>query len=819
MTDRTIGHFELLGEIGRGGMGVVYRARDTKLGRIVALKQLNAEHAERLGREARAIAALNHPNICTLHEVGDGYLVMEFVEGVPLAGPMTVDEARRIGLQIVAALAAAHAEGIVHRDLKPANVMVTPDGRAKVLDFGLAKRFQALDSESDATQSLASRDGVIQGTVCYMSPEQAQGKPVDARSDQFAFGLVLHEMLTGERAFQGDSAIPLLAAILKDEPKPLGREAGALAAVIARCLKKDPAQRYATTNDLRAALEIAPTAATPRWRIAAAVTLALAAAILAYWQWPSARPQPTLTIRPITNFPGTERYPSFSPDAKQVVYVWSGENVDHPDVFTQLVAGSAPLRLTNNSDEELFPQFSPDANQIAFVRGGDVFTVPALGGEERRIGAASRFVWSPNGKYVIAGLGGRLTRLPALGGEPVPMPGLPDRVAFWRVSPDGKTLAVALDSGGASREIRVFPIDADGALLGAGRAVPEGGPDQIVGLNWLPDSTGLLIEYSGTRAPLFQLPLNGVLAPFTTLGENAVEIGSHASGGLVFGRRSTDHNLHRFAAPAQPGTAGSQFTVANSTWTDDAGSIAPDGLSFVFQSDRSGNPEIWLARHDGTGARQLTAANGEYILGSPSWSPDSQTIVYDGFRKGITRLFTVSAAGGPARELPTPKENSCFRPSFSADGTAVLFGMHSGGADRIWRMTLADGHMSVVAEQGREPRESADGKWVYLAEGRRPGVWRVRSEGGHVEKVTDNGIQGAWALTPRALFVADRDTMQLTRIDLSTGLESKVFALPSGYPPASFTRRRVDVSRDESWYLFTLRDQFSWDVMIAEDSK
>src|SRR5271163_528374 len=244
-----LGPYEILAPIGAGGMGEVWKATDTRLGRKVAIKVLNGAHSERFEQEARAIAALNHPHICTLHDVGPDYLVMEYVDGAALSGPLPVEEALRLALQIVAALEAAHAKGITHRDLKPANILVTKEG-VKLLDFGLAKVSVAKEASVTPTQTLA---GTILGTAAYMSPEQAEGKPADARSDIFSFGAVLYEMLSGRRAFEGESAISTMAAVLHKEPRRL-EAPPALERVVMRCLEKQAARRFQSMAELREAL-------------------------------------------------------------------------------------------------------------------------------------------------------------------------------------------------------------------------------------------------------------------------------------------------------------------------------------------------------------------------------------------------------------------------------------------------------------------------------------------------------------------------------------------------------------------------------------
>lgn len=244
----TLGPYELIALIGAGGMGEVWKARDTRLDRIVAIKRLKGQHNTRFEQEARAIAALNHPHICVLHDIGPDYLVMEYVDGTPLRGPLPVDDALRIAIQIAGALEAAHRKGILHRDLKPANVLITESG-AKLLDFGLAKLAGTFDIDVTTTA-----EGTVMGTAAYMSPEQAQAKVLDERSDVFSFGAVLYEMLAGTRAFHSESFAETLSAVMRDEPAPL-QAPEALATIVTRCLRKLPAGRFQNMSEVRTALE------------------------------------------------------------------------------------------------------------------------------------------------------------------------------------------------------------------------------------------------------------------------------------------------------------------------------------------------------------------------------------------------------------------------------------------------------------------------------------------------------------------------------------------------------------------------------------
>jgi TolB-like protein/Tfp pilus assembly protein PilF/predicted Ser/Thr protein kinase len=273
-----LGRYEILSPIGAGGMGEVWKARDTRLDRIVAIKQLKAQHNSRFEQEARAIAALNHPNICQIYDIGPDYLVLEYIEGKPLAGPLPLAEALRIAEQIVDALNLAHRRRLIHRDLKPANILLTDTGCAKLLDFGLAR----LLSGAEATQTA---EGTVAGTAAYMSPEQAEGKLLDERTDIFSFGAVLYELISGTRAFAGNSMAQVLSSLLRDDP-PVLQTTPALQTIVRKCLAKRPGDRFESVADLKAALEQAKA--------------------------PGAQRQPSIAVLPFVNMSGDKEQDYFS---------------------------------------------------------------------------------------------------------------------------------------------------------------------------------------------------------------------------------------------------------------------------------------------------------------------------------------------------------------------------------------------------------------------------------------------------------------------------------------------------------------------------
>ncbi len=395
-------------------MGEVYRARDSKLGRDVALKVLPAEFARdaervvRLKREARVLASLNHPNIAAIYGLEEAEdvcaLAMELVEGPTLAArigkrAMAQEKALPIAKQIVEALEYAHERGIVHRDLKPANVKLTAEGTAKLLDFGLAKTLEgAIGSPAETVEG--TRSGAVMGTAAYMSPEQAQGKAVDRRTDIWAFGVVLYEMLTGKQVFQGESTAEVLAAVLKEEPKLDELPAG-VRKVVARCLRKDPHDRWHSIGDVQIALEeAAQTTAYPAEqrtlrRLRRALGFGLAALLvsvcaLSLWLWRRHSPVTSLpSIIPITTDIGWPNFPSFSPDGREVAYSWQPADSSTSSIYVKLIGSETELRVTSPPGWDVVPAWSPDGRWIAFYRSRiahpGYYLVSALGGPVRQL--------------------------------------------------------------------------------------------------------------------------------------------------------------------------------------------------------------------------------------------------------------------------------------------------------------------------------------------------------------------------------------------------------------------------------------------------
>ncbi|MGB2713912.1 MAG: protein kinase [Vicinamibacterales bacterium] len=762
----TLGVYEIATALGAGGMGEVYRARDTKLGRSVAIKVLpdvflfDADRVARFTREARTLASLNHPRIAALHGMeqsnGRHFLVMELVEGETLAdrlqrGPMPPRDALTVARQIAEALEAAHEKGVIHRDLKPGNVKITPEDQVKVLDFGLAK---AMDSDASAANiansptlsGLATQAGIILGTAAYMSPEQAKGASADQRSDIFSFGIVLFEMLTGRRPFQGETAADVLASVIVRDPEltALPRDLNPrIVDLVRRCLEKPPKRRWQAIGDVRAEIETilaAPSTismeavtapAAPMWRreilIAGAAILGGVLTALAIWSRPASR-----APEPVTRFtiqlPADHLIPSVArqlvavaPDGTHVAYAANGR------IYLRPMSGLDvhPIQGVENTDGVTAIAFSPDSRSLVFWSGDRTLKrIPMIGGAPVTLCEAENPLglnWTPDGIFFgqIAGI----MRMSAAGGKP--------------------ELLIRAESGEVLFGPQRLP-GGDALMFTAGTsATPEGWNRAVIVSQSL--KTGerkKLIEpgadgrYVSTGHIVYAIGGTLYAAPFdphrreTTGGPTAVLEGvlratGGASGGAQFAF-ADNGSLAYMAGP--PGATASQFDLA---MTDRKGvvellklpngpyeypRVSPDGKRITFGTDDGREAVVWVYELAGRGAMQRLTSVGKNRF--PIWSADDQRIAFQSDREGDAAIFWQRAdRTGGAERLTKPEPGTTHIPdAWSPDGKHLLFTTVAGSSFTLSMLRLADRTTApfgtVQSRALATPAFSPDGRWV-----------------------------------------------------------------------------------------------------------
>jgi serine/threonine protein kinase len=874
-------------------MGELYRARDVRLGRDVAIKVLRQEMAadpERLRRfelEARAASSLNHPNIITVYDIGEQgevrFIAMEYVSGKTLRellgeGPLPVQKLLELATQIAEGLSKAHAAQIVHRDLKPENVMVTEDGLVKILDFGLAKlraRPSIAESEMATLERLDTHEGIVVGTAAYMSPEQAERRELDGRSDLFSFGSMLYEMVTGQRAFRGDSPLATLSRILNEDPKPPSELAPAtppeLERIILRCLRKDPARRYQTMADLKVALEDVALEWGSRSRKTskARLTWVVLAAILGiagFLGWRKLRtppPRDALRAVALTTFPGSELRPSFSPDGNQVAFMWDGPKQDNPDIYVQWIgSASSPLRLTTDSGTDYNPAWSPDGRWIAFLRlqqsraatergltsltsavrnfaRSQVWLIPPLGGTERKVtevqvrivGEPAGFLaWCPDSScLVVTDSPGDSTpdalfvvfletgERRQLTSPPHPFVGDTQPA----VSPDGRWLAFRRVPAPAAGELHVLPLGNGLTVVGEPRLLTPRELDAMYPA-WIPDAEEILFSPGRPAGrALFRLAVSGDKTPkrLPFVGEDGqMPVVSRQKPGdqarLVYVRTLEDFDIWRVETSAPGAPASSPPVVAiSSTRNDFVGDFSPDGRRVAFASNRSGSPEIWLADRNGSDAVQLTS-NGRGITATPGWSPDGGWIAFQSNFEGQFEIYVISASGGQLRSI-TSHPASDHGPAFSRDGQWIYFSSNRTGNWQIWKVPARGGNaVQVTREGGVLSFESWDGTDLYYKDPSFPsGLSRIPTSGGEPVKLLEADISDGFAVVEKGIYYIEWVSGEacLRFFDFATG---KSTTITRNLGAAHYL---LTASRDGRTILYTRLDSSGDDLMLVEN--
>jgi Tol biopolymer transport system component len=731
----TLGAYEIESFIGAGGMGEVYRARDPRLGRDVAIKILpgaaarDVERRARFEREARAVAALNHPGIVTVHAVeeADGvpFFTMEFVEGRTLAQiiaehGLPLDELLRIAIPLTDAVGAAHQRGILHRDLKPANVMVTPEGRVKVLDFGLAKLKEGLAEAATGTAATveSTGDGRILGTVAYMSPEQAEGKALDERSDVFSLGIILYEMATGQRPFKGDTNVSVISAILKDTPGSATDLRPDLphdvVRILKRALNKDPERRYQTAKDLRNDLETLKEdldsgeiarAATPSVRSApsrrlswaAAAVVALALVVTGAW-WgtrllapvreapPKAGPFENFTMTPLTAGEGVGSVVAVSPDGQYVAYAFVEQG--RQGLRVRQAETSATVQVVPPGDVQYNSlTFTPDGNKLYYAvyprerTQASLYEVPVLGGvPPRRLiddvdggvtfsPDATRVAFTrglpPNGSaIVVANVDGTDERV-------LVTRQMPDDFALdggsW--SPDGRLIAAAAYDGAPTR----CAIVTVNATTGVVETLGTKRWDFVGSLTWLRDGSGLLVEAVDAREAdteqIWEVGFpDGAVRRVTRDIARYTSISLAADGRTLVTHRSEPRGTIWVAPSANPESLAQIAAVGDGVRSEGSVRWAPDGRILYTASVRN-NVDVFSVRPDGTDLRRLTTSPALDALATAS--PDNRYIIFLSDRDGGMRVWRMDSDGG--RQIPLTSGPFDGFPVVAHDSASVYF--------------------------------------------------------------------------------------------------------------------------------------------------
>ncbi len=768
-----LGAYEILGLIGAGGMGEVYRARDARLQRTVAIKILppewreDADRLKRFEQEARAAGALSHPNILAVHDVGadrgQPFVVTELLDGETMrsrisAAALPPRKALEYGRQIALGLAAAHDGGIVHRDLKPENIFVTKDGRVKVLDFGLAKLAIAEPGMASATETastLQTAAGLVMGTAAYMAPEQARGLAADPRSDIFSFGAVLYEMLAGRRAFPGDSPVDVISAILTRDPAPLDREgvSPAIERVVRRCLEKNPDERFQSARDLAFALEavenirsgeaIGTRGDVRRKRFGgaagmAAIAVGVAAGILidrlALTRSSDNTPPQFSRVFRFTSTSASEYAPAISPDGTWVAFVSNARGV--ADVWVKFTAGGEASNLTAGSGLEVQSRallspldISPDGTSVAALArpagSTDPFTVwlipaPLPGAPRKLLDATSGVRWSPDGTRLA------IVRAGSAGGDALVVAaadGSNDREVVSRHagvhlhwpawSSNGRYIYYQRASDPYSSEpSEIFRVPADG-----------GSPEPVVRTARravfpapMPDGSGLIYAANPDSADLelWWNSENGRHSQRLTTGIGEYgEPRISADGRFVVATRFEPNQSLELLQLGRPDS----FRALTDGHTGDLDpSLAPQGDVLVFSSSRLGSRTLWVANPDGSRPRPLTT--GSNLDERPVFSPDGKMIAFVSARGNERGIWIVGRDGGPPRLLAHATVINTL--SWSPDGRQIVFSAVHENRPRLEVLTLADGKRRVIPTQGdaTAPAWSPDGRLIAYLLGR-----------------------------------------------------------------------------------------------------
>ncbi len=865
-----LGAYEILAPIGAGGMGEVYRARDPKLERDVAIKILpsevvtDAERLARFRREAQVLASLNHPNIAAIHglEEQDGipFLVLELVEGEDLAerlrrGPLSVDEVLEVALQVAAALEEAHEKGVVHRDLKPANVKLTPEGKVKVLDFGLAKAFAGDDASQELSQSPTitkhqTAAGVVLGTAAYMSPEQARGKGVDKRSDIWSFGIVLYEMLTAQKLYSGETISDTLASILKEEPgwALLPEETPrSLRELLRRCLQKDPRQRLRDIGEARIAIEAGalepdapsrPAEAGSHWRVVLPWALAglLVLVLAGSWQGRERAPQKRAAHVSI-ELPGEGRLLkpngpgiAISPDGNLLAFpVGRG---DAAQLYLRYLdrEDASPIPGTLGASD---PFFSPDGRWMGFFRNDRLMKIEVEGGAPIELTESDTFggSWAADdtifytpryfeGVWRVSAAGGapeRLTEPDTANGElghwfPHVLPGGKHLLVNIYRTPIGRAQIALLSL--ETRELRVLIEGGLYARYASSGHIVYVGKDAV-----------MAVPFDASRLELTGLPLPLFSDAFTYIPNGTASLAFSDQGTLVYARTDTVSPDRRLVWVDRKGNV-SPVTSGLRRYSHPR--LSPDGRNVAVAVAQDGPYNVWL--HDLERETQTRLSFGEGNDYNPVWTPDGERVAYTSERDGPYQIYW-RVVDGTTPEEPLLEDRVTDKHPYAIlpDGLALVYDRSGNEKGRgVWLAPLTSGESPtpLVDSPSRELNAavSTDGKWLAYQsnESGRDEIYAQPFPSGRRQQIsTAGGTHPLWARGGHELFCRNGHEMLVVEVDTADGLRA-------GRPRVLFekelefaeTFRNYDISPDGQRFLMVqipestgrgrLRIVFNW---------
>ena len=828
-TGDTLSHYRITAKLGAGGMGQVFRASDTRLSRDVAIKILPPTADENLHQrftlEAQAASALNHPNIVAVYDVGkyDGtpYIVSELVDGEPLRdlvarGPVPIRKLLDLATQIADGIAAAHAAGIIHRDLKPENIMITRDGRAKILDFGLAKQQARPNALSPTDETLAmthTQPGLIMGTANYMSPEQARAAGSDYRSDQFSFGVILYEMVTGKQPFSRETTVQPMSAVLADDPPPIppGTKIPApLRWIIDRCMAKDPQQRYGSTVDLYHDLrnlrdhasEIslspappAPKKQTPRWIFPSVLALAALAAgyIFSRITVPDATDISSHKFTPIATEAYDEVTPTWSPDGKSILY--SAEINGINQLFVRSLDSAMPVQITRGAKWCRMPFWHPKEPRVFFIANDELYSIALAGGEpELMIARVTAASISPDGKALVVmrkdpdKLQAGFVEISSPPGSPtkkyLPAP-FPGDTYFGgtllQFSPDGSKVFFAIKHLKGPPEYWLLPWPNSEA-----KELPQriftSLTGRIASFSWWPDSQRAIVSMSAryedghlwladTRRGLVHAITTGIG------GETHASLSPDGSR-IVYTEVNEDFDIVDVPFNDDP-----PRKVVTTSRREFSAVWSPVGMQFAYASDRSGPFEIWL-KSTQEGWERPIVQNKDFDDGINSvttclaFSPDGGRIAYTRSTLEKNVIWISPISGGSAIRLSPDDGSGQFAPTWSPDGNWIAFLQISGSSVHLVKTRVGGREAPIAIDRQMEdlylsnPRWSPKGDWITI--NTRKGFTVVSADGKTSRLLNKENYQrNAWSADGSLLYgmrLVQRETF-LCSIDPQTGVE------------------------------------------------